>query len=110
MKAWYDMAVQIVCKRVTVLCLLYIYVSRPNKRIHVTCLLDILVVDEASMIDLSMMYKLTEALPKSARLILLGDKDQLASVEAGAVLGDICSFSHQQFPQWHPTFKPLEPM
>ena len=59
--------------------------------------LDILVVDEASMIDLPMMYKLTEALPKSARLILLGDKDQLASVEAGAVLGDICSFIHYGF-------------
>ncbi|MBA5764236.1 exodeoxyribonuclease V subunit alpha [Vibrio sp. 404] len=55
--------------------------------------LDILVVDEASMVDLSMMYKLVDALPKHARLILLGDKDQLASVEAGAVLGDICSFS-----------------
>lgn len=55
--------------------------------------LDILVVDEASMVDLSMMYKLVEALPKNARLILLGDKDQLSSVEAGAVLGDICSFS-----------------
>jgi exodeoxyribonuclease V alpha subunit len=41
-----------------------------------------------------MMYKLVDALPKHARLILLGDKDQLASVEAGAVLGDICSF-HQ---------------
>ncbi|OLQ93929.1 exodeoxyribonuclease V subunit alpha [Vibrio ponticus] len=56
--------------------------------------LDILVVDEASMVDLSMMYKLVDALPKHARVILLGDKDQLASVEAGAVLGDICSF-HQ---------------
>lgn len=55
--------------------------------------LDILVVDEASMVDLPMMYKLVEALPKHARLILLGDKDQLASVEAGAVLGDICSFN-----------------
>ncbi|MCG9543408.1 exodeoxyribonuclease V subunit alpha [Vibrio sp. Isolate33] len=55
--------------------------------------LDILVVDEASMIDLSMMYKLVDALPEHARLILLGDKDQLASVEAGAVLGDICSFN-----------------
>ncbi|MFA0287527.1 exodeoxyribonuclease V subunit alpha, partial [Vibrio sp. 10N.222.45.F7] len=51
--------------------------------------LDILVVDEASMVDLSMMYKLVDALPEHARLILLGDKDQLASVEAGAVLGDI---------------------
>ena len=55
--------------------------------------LDILVVDEASMVDLPMMYKVIDALPKHARLILLGDKDQLASVEAGAVLGDICSFS-----------------
>ncbi|MGF1752373.1 exodeoxyribonuclease V subunit alpha [Vibrio makurazakiensis] len=55
--------------------------------------LDILVVDEASMVDLSMMYKLVDALPDHARLILLGDKDQLASVEAGAVLGDICSFN-----------------
>jgi exodeoxyribonuclease V alpha subunit len=55
--------------------------------------LDVLVVDEASMVDLSMMYKLIDALPEHAQLILLGDKDQLASVEAGAVLGDICSFS-----------------
>lgn len=52
--------------------------------------LDVLVVDEASMIDLALMTKLVEALPAHARLILLGDKDQLASVEAGAVLGDIC--------------------
>lgn len=57
--------------------------------------LDILVVDEASMVDLSMMHKLVDAMPKQARLILLGDKDQLSSVEAGAVLGDICSF-HQE--------------
>ncbi|WGV99717.1 exodeoxyribonuclease V subunit alpha [Vibrio sp. YMD68] len=54
--------------------------------------LDILVIDEASMVDLPMMYKVVEALPDNARLILLGDKDQLASVEAGSVLGDICSF------------------
>lgn len=52
--------------------------------------LDVLVVDEASMIDLEMMARLLEALPAHARLILLGDKDQLASVEAGAVLGDLC--------------------
>jgi len=55
--------------------------------------LDVLVVDEASMVDLPLMAKLLDALPLQARLILLGDKDQLASVEAGAVLGDICSFS-----------------
>ena len=61
--------------------------------------LDVLVVDEASMVDLSLMYKLVSALPNHARLILLGDKDQLASVEAGAVLGDICSFSGEGYGQ-----------
>jgi exodeoxyribonuclease V alpha subunit len=52
--------------------------------------LDVLVVDEASMVDLPLMAKLLRALPEGARLILLGDRDQLVSVEAGAVLGDIC--------------------
>jgi exodeoxyribonuclease V alpha subunit len=51
--------------------------------------LDCLVVDEASMIDLPLMARLLEALPERSRLILLGDRDQLASVEAGNVLGDI---------------------
>ncbi|WP_263078768.1 exodeoxyribonuclease V subunit alpha [Endozoicomonas sp. Mp262] len=53
--------------------------------------LDILVIDEASMIDLPLMSRLLEALPSHARLILIGDRDQLASVEAGSVLGDICA-------------------
>jgi exodeoxyribonuclease V alpha subunit len=52
-------------------------------------LLDCLVVDEASMIDLPLMARLLEALPADARLILIGDRDQLASVEAGNVLGDL---------------------
>ena len=52
---------------------------------------DVVVADEASMIDLALMTKLVEAVPKEARLILIGDKDQLASVEAGSVLGDICN-------------------
>ena len=51
---------------------------------------DLLVLDEASMVDLALMASLLEALPTHARLILLGDRDQLSSVEAGAVLGDIC--------------------
>ena len=51
--------------------------------------LDVLLVDEVSMVDLPMMAKLIDALPSHARLILLGDKDQLASVEAGSVLGDL---------------------
>ena len=51
--------------------------------------LDCLVVDEASMLDLTLTYRLLDALPAQARVILLGDRDQLASVAAGNVLGDI---------------------
>ncbi|SFD20637.1 exodeoxyribonuclease V subunit alpha [Massilia yuzhufengensis] len=51
---------------------------------------DVLIVDEASMVHLEMMASLLDALPPTATLVLLGDKDQLASVEAGAVLGDLC--------------------
>jgi len=51
---------------------------------------DVVVVDEASMVDLALMNRLVAAISKKARLILLGDRDQLASVEAGAVLGDLC--------------------
>ena len=58
----------------------------PENPLH----LDALVVDEASMVDLPLMSRLLGALSTQARLILLGDKDQLASVEAGMVLGDIC--------------------
>lgn len=50
---------------------------------------DLVVIDEASMVDLALMSKLLDALKPSARLILLGDKDQLASVESGAVLADL---------------------
>ena len=58
--------------------------------------IDVVVVDEASMVDLALLSKLIQALPSHARLILLGDKDQLASVEAGAVLGDICNTGNTQ--------------
>ena len=51
---------------------------------------DIVVVDEASMIDIEMMASLFEGIEADTRVILLGDKDQLASVEAGYVLGDLC--------------------
>jgi len=54
---------------------------------------DIVVVDEASMVDISLMSKLLTALKPDCRLILLGDKDQLASVQPGAVLGDICTMA-----------------
>lgn len=69
--------------------------SRPDSRLfrhHAgqPLALDVLVIDEASMVDLEMMAAVLAALPARARLILLGDKDQLASVEAGAVLGELC--------------------
>jgi len=57
---------------------------------HKHCLpVDCVVIDEASMVDLPLMYRLLDALPDHARIILLGDRDQLASVSAGNVLGDI---------------------
>ena len=56
---------------------------------------DLVVVDEASMIDLDMMARLLTAVPLNASLILLGDKDQLASVEAGAVMGQLCAAADQ---------------
>lgn len=52
---------------------------------------DVVLVDEASMVDVGLMARLVSALLPAAQLILLGDRDQLASVEAGAVLGDICN-------------------
>lgn len=69
--------------------------ARPDTRrlrhdAHDPLPLDVLVIDEASMVDLEMMAAVFAALPPTARLVLLGDKDQLASVEAGAVLGDLC--------------------
>ncbi len=57
---------------------------------------DVVIVDEASMVALPLMAKLAVALKSDARLILLGDRDQLASVEAGAVLGDICGGGRQE--------------
>jgi exodeoxyribonuclease V alpha subunit len=56
---------------------------------------DLMIVDEVSMVDLALMAKLMDALPASARLVLIGDRDQLASVEAGSVLGDICGRARQ---------------
>ncbi|MBW2285843.1 MAG: exodeoxyribonuclease V subunit alpha [Deltaproteobacteria bacterium] len=69
--------------------------------------LDVLVVDEASMVDMALMSKTVRALPPQARLILLGDKDQLASVEAGAVLGDICDTGNEH-PYSHGFFRELK--
>jgi exodeoxyribonuclease V alpha subunit len=59
---------------------------------------DVLVVDEASMADLGLMARLMAALPEGSRIVWLGDKDQLSSVEAGAVLGDVCAGSETEAP------------
>ena len=64
---------------------------------------DVLVVDEASMVDLPLMARLLDALRSDTRVILLGDRDQLASVEAGAVLSDICAGGSPDADiQWRP--------
>ncbi|MEO6548369.1 MAG: exodeoxyribonuclease V subunit alpha [Ferruginibacter sp.] len=59
--------------------------DRENPLVH-----DIVIVDEASMIDVALFAKLLSAIGPKTRIILLGDKDQLASVEAGSLLGDLC--------------------
>ena len=53
--------------------------------------IDVLVIDEASMVDLALMVKTMAAVPPTARIILLGDKDQLSSIEVGVVLGELCA-------------------
>lgn len=63
--------------------------SRVNKNNQISA--DVLIIDEASMIDVAIMAKLLEATSKDTKIIFLGDKDQLSSVEAGSILGDICS-------------------
>ena len=66
---------------------------------------DVVIVDEASMVDLALMTRLLEAVPPSSRLILLGDEHQLASVEAGAILGDICNCGEEC--GWSPLFSKI---
>lgn len=74
----------------------YTHLPRYNREHKLDC--DVLVVDEASMIDQQMMAQLCDALPTHCKLILLGDKDQLSSVEAGSVFADLCGgLTHSQF-------------
>jgi len=61
----------------------------PARHAHALLPVDVVVVDEASMLDLSLATQLLEAIPHEARIILLGDKDQLAAVEAGAVFAEL---------------------
>ncbi|MEE9310110.1 MAG: exodeoxyribonuclease V subunit alpha [Cocleimonas sp.] len=66
---------------------------------------DVVLIDEASMIDIAMMSKLIEAVPAHAKLILIGDKDQLSSVETGSVFADMCEGLSNKMP--HKNDSPL---
>lgn len=66
---------------------------------------DLVVIDEASMVDLALMSKLVDALKSGARLLLLGDKDQLASVESGAVLADLTAALPKHTQVLHKTYR-----
>ncbi len=55
-------------------------------------LTDVLIIDEASMIDLKLFYTLAQAIAHSTKVVILGDKDQLSSVEAGAIMAEICQY------------------
>ncbi len=63
---------------------------------------DVVVIDEASMIDIALLVRLLRSLPETTRLVLVGDQDQLAAVEAGSVLGEMWSgpFSRKYSPDW----------
>lgn len=63
--------------------------------------LDVVVVDEASMVDLGLMAQLVRALPEHAALYLVGDRDQLASVQAGSVFADLCGEADNRFGTAH---------
>ncbi len=67
------------------------FTFRHNRNNPLLC--DVLIVDEASMVPLVLLSKLLLAVPDTAKVVLLGDKDQLASVEAGAAFSDICAIS-----------------
>lgn len=69
--------------------------------------LDVLILDEASMIDVTLMAQVLDALPETTRLVLLGDANQLASVQPGAVLGDLCAAGRAAGSPLHPTLVEL---
>ncbi len=56
---------------------------------------DLVIIDESSMIDIALFSKLMDAIPNTAKIVLLGDKNQLASVEAGSLFGDLCLAQNQ---------------
>ena len=81
--------------------LLGVIPNDPNFRHHQDnkLSLDILLIDEVSMVDLALMTRLFRALPKHCKVIMLGDADQLPSVAAGSVLADIAPRPHLGYSQ-----------
>lgn len=73
--------------------------SRAHEKEHNPLLkgFDLIIVDEASMIDISLMFHLLKALPLNTRIIFLGDKNQLSSVAPGSVFGDICDIAQPEY-------------
>lgn len=71
--------------------------DEPRFNQHNPLVIDLLLIDEVSMIDMSLMAKVLSALPENCRLILLGDKDQLTSVEAGAMINELYGFIEQPY-------------
>jgi len=80
----------------------YKFNSDPKSRLK----FNLLIVDEASMMSLSLMYHLLEALEDGAKVWLVGDPDQLASVDAGTVLGDISQVTVPVGSRFHSSFVP----
>jgi exodeoxyribonuclease V alpha subunit len=69
-------------------------INKANKVLHkknkTDIAADLVIIDEASMIDISTMTKLLEAIPLTSKVIIIGDKDQLGAVETGSIFADIC--------------------
>ncbi|KPV40327.1 hypothetical protein AN478_07335 [Thiohalorhabdus denitrificans] len=68
---------------------------------------DVVVVDEASMVDVALFAKLLDAVPHGARLVIVGDRDQLAPVEAGSVLGEVAAGEPAFTPEFARALAPL---
>lgn len=67
------------------------WLTRPQHDAERPWAADVVVLDEVSMVDLPLMARVIDAVKHGARVVLLGDPDQLAAVGAGAVLADLCS-------------------
>lgn len=96
-----EMRVNLPHETVTLHRLLGLSQGRPRNDCRHPLAADLVVIDEASMVDLPLMAQLLDALPQECSLILLGDHYQLSSVQPGAVLGDICARGNGFSEQFH---------